>query len=195
MMEREAQMSRETSETGVDISLRIDGTGQASIDSTVGFIDHLITSLARHSMIDITLRGKSHDNILHHVIEDTAITLGMALCDGLGERNGIFRFADCRIPMDESLAECCVDLVRRPYHMVQLGLSGPIIEGVPKEDIEHFFNSLLQNMEACIHIRTMYGSNDHHIAEAAIKALAISLRKAASPDAERVGPASTKGTM
>lgn len=194
-MDRTAEITRETSETGIYALVNLDGTGQANVDSTVGFIDHIITSLARHSMIDITVQSKSHDDILHHVIEDTAITLGMALRDALGERNGIFRFAHCSVPMDESLAECSVDLVHRPYNVVQLGLSGPTTEGVPKEDMEHFFTSLLQNMEACVHIRTIHGNNDHHIAEAAIKALAVSLRNAASTDVKRVGPASTKGTM
>lgn len=194
-MDRKAEITRETSETGIHASVNLDGRGQAHIDSTVGFIDHIITSLARHSMIDITVKSKSHDNILHHVVEDTAITLGMALRDALGARNGIFRFACCSVPMDESLVECSVDLVRRPYTLVQLGLSGPTTEGVPKEDVEHFFTSLLQNMEACVHIRTIHGDNNHHIAEAAIKALAVSLRNAVSPDVKRIGPASTKGTM
>lgn len=194
-MERKAEMTRETSETGIYVSVNLDGTGQANVDSTVGFIDHIITSLARHSMIDITVKSKSHDGMLHHVIEDTAITLGMALRDALGERNNILRFAHCCIPMDESLAECSIDLVRRPYNVVQLGLSGPATEGVPQEDLEHFFTSLLQNMEVCVHIRAIYGNNDHHIAEAATKALAVSLRNAASLDVKRMGPASTKGKM
>lgn len=194
-MERKADVQRATSETDVTISVNIDGTGRSDVKSSADFIDHIITSLARHSMMDITVNSKSLDGIIHHLVEDTAITLGMALRDALGERSGIFRFAHCTIPMDDSLAECSIDLARRPFYKVQLGLAGPAIEGIPKEDIEHFFTSLLYNMEACVHIRTIYGNNDHHIAEAAIKALAISLRSAASADPKRVGPPSTKGMM
>lgn len=194
-MKREASIKRATSETEVSVSVVIDGSGAAKTDCSNQFLDHMIESLARHSMMDITVKAISQDGILHHVIEDTAITLGIAIGKALGERNGIFRFASSTVPMDESLAECSVDLVRRPYFDADLGLEGPATEGVPREDLEHFFDSLLGNMEACVHIRMIRGGNDHHRVEAAIKALAVSLRRAASADPRRPGPASTKGTM
>ena len=175
--------------------MNIDGEGQSDIDTNNAFVDHLLTSMSRHSMIDISIRAKSRDSILHHLIEDTAITLGMAISEALGERHGVARFAHARVPMDESLAEVVVDLVKRPYFVVQLDLKGHAVEGVAREDILHMFTSLIQNMEACVHVRIMYGENDHHKAEAATKAFAVALRRAAAWDKGRQGAPSTKGTM
>ena len=175
--------------------MNLDGTGRADISTGNRFVDHMLVSLARHSLIDVTLRAESLDGILHHLVEDTAITLGTALRDALGERTGIVRFGHATVPMDDSLAECSVDLVRRPYRVVCLSLERSAVEGVPREDIEHFFGSLLSTMEACVHVRVSYGSNDHHRTEAAIKALAVALRAALSPDPRRAGVPSTKGTM
>ena len=194
-MNRTAEAGRTTGETEITASVNLDGTGKANVSTGNRFLDHMLTSLARHSLIDITLRAESLDGILHHMVEDSAITLGMALRDALGERTGIVRFGHAAVPMDDSLAECSVDLVRRPYRAVSLALEKPAIEDIPQEDIEHFFVSLLSAMEACVHVRVAYGSNDHHKTEAAIKSLAISLREALSPDPRRAGVPSTKGTM
>lgn len=194
-MERTGEVGRTTGETKITASVNLDGIGRADVSTGNRFVDHMLVSLARHSLIDVTLRAESLDGILHHLVEDTAITLGMALRDALGERTGIVRFGHATVPMDDSLAECSVDLVRRPYRVVCLSLERPAVEGVPREDIEHFFASLLSTMEACVHVRVAYGSNDHHRTEAAIKALAVSLRAALSPDPRRTGVPSTKGTM
>ncbi len=195
MTVRTGEIRRTTGETEVSVSVNLDGTGESEVDAGNKFVDHLIVSLARHSMIDMKVRAKSRDGILHHLVEDTAITLGSAIRDALGERSGITRFGHSTVPMDESLAEASVDLVRRPYHAIELSLDNEETEGVPREDIEHFFSSLLHNMEACVHVRVAYGRNDHHKTEAAIKALAVSLRAAVSPDPRRAGAPSTKGTM
>lgn len=194
-MNRTAEAGRTTGETEITASVNLDGTGKANVSTGSRFLDHMLVSLARHSLIDITLRAESLDGILHHLVEDSAIALGMSMRKALGERVGIIRFGHATVPMDDSLAECSVDLVRRPYRVVKLALEAPAVEDVPKEDIEHFFGSLLQTMEACVHVRVEYGSNDHHKTEAAVKALAVSLREALSPDPRRAGVPSTKGTM
>lgn len=194
-MERTAETSRTTAETRITASVNLDGSGTAEVSTGSRFIDHIVASLARHSMVDISLQAESRDGILHHLVEDSAIVLGMALRDALGERAGIVRFGHASIPMDDSLADCSIDLVRRPFRVVDLSLDKDAIEGVPREDIEHFFDSLLSSMEACVHLRVAYGANDHHKAEAAVKALAVSLRGAVAPDPRRRGAPSTKGSM
>lgn len=194
-MARKGDIRRVTAETDISVSVDLDGTGATDVDAGNRFIDHLLVSLARHSMIDMKVSAKSLDGILHHLVEDAAITLGSAIRDALGERSGITRFGHATVPMDESLAEVSVDLIRRPYRVADLSLDREETEGVPREDIEHFFDSLLHNMEACVHVRVVYGQNDHHKIEAAIKALAVSLRTAMAPDSRRAGIPSTKGTM
>lgn len=194
-MARTGDIRRVTAETDISVSVDLDGTGTTDVDAGNRFIDHLLVSLARHSMIDMKVSAKSLDGILHHLVEDAAVTLGSAIRDALGERSGITRFGHATVPMDESLAEVSVDLVRRPYRVVDLSLDREETEGVPREDIEHFFDSLLHNMEACVHVRVAYGQNDHHKIEAAVKALAVSLRTAMAPDGRRAGIPSTKGTM
>lgn len=194
-MARTGDIRRVTAETDISVSVDLDGTGTTDVDAGNRFINHLLVSLARHSMIDMRVSAKSLDGILHHLVEDAAITLGSAIRDALGERSGITRFGHATVPMDESLAEVSVDLVRRPYRVVDLSLDREETEEVPREDIEHFFDSLLHNMEACVHVRVAYGQNDHHKIEAAIKALAVSLRAAMAPDSRRAGIPSTKGTM
>lgn len=194
-MKRIGEFERTTGETRIAASVNLDGIGNAEVDTKNRFIDHMLVSFARHSLIDIKLQAESLDGILHHLVEDTAITLGTALRNALDERSQIVRFGHATVPMDDSLAECSVDLVRRPYQVVEILLEKPAVEDVPREDIEHFFGSLLSSMEVCVHIRVVYGSNDHHKAEAAVKALAVSLREAITPDPRRDGVPSTKGTM
>lgn len=192
-MAREAEVVRDTKETRIRVSVNVDGSGGADISSGHRFTDHLLGSLARHSGMDIRVRTESLDSILHHAIEDTSIVLGKAISEALGSREGIARFGHALIPMDESLAQCAIDLVRRPYHVLDVSLERESVEGLPGEDIMHFFESLLIHMEACVHLRVIYGSNDHHKAEAAVKALAVAIRDAATP--RGTGALSTKGTM
>ena len=195
MATRKSKIKRETKETSVDVSLNIDGSGKTSVSTGISFLDHLITSFGTHSMMDLTVKAKSKDKIEHHLIEDVAITIGLSIDKALGKRTGITRFSYASVPMDESLAEASIDLVKRPYSKISLLIKRSKIEGVSKEDIEHFFKSLTQNLSSCIHVTVKYGDNDHHKIEAAIKSLAVALRNASSKDKKQTGIPSTKGAM
>jgi len=195
MATRKSKIKRETKETSVDVSLNIDGSGKTSVSTGISFLDHLITSFGTHSMMDLTVKAKSKDKIEHHLIEDVAITIGLSIDKALGKRTGITRFSYASVPMDESLAEASLDLVKRPYSKITLLIKRNKIEGVSKEDIEHFFKSLTQNLSSCIHVTVKYGDNDHHKIEAAIKSLAVALRNALSKDKKQTGIPSTKGAM
>jgi imidazoleglycerol-phosphate dehydratase len=195
MATRKSRIKRETKETSVDVSLNIDGSGKTSVSTGISFLDHLITSFGTHSMMDLTVKAKSKDKIEHHLIEDVAITIGLSIDKALGKRTGITRFSYASVPMDESLAEASIDLVKRPYSKISLLIKRSKIEGVSKEDIEHFFKSLTQNLSSCIHVTVKYGDNDHHKIEAAIKSLAVALRNASSKDKKQTGIPSTKGAM
>lgn len=195
MAARKSSIKRETKETSVSVQTNLDGSGKISVKTGIDFFDHLITSFAKHSMIDLTVKAKSNDNILHHLIEDVGIAIGAAIDKALGTRTGITRFSYASVPLDESLAEATIDLVRRPYHKINLSIKRAQIEGMSKEDIEHFFTSLAQNLNSCIHLNVKYGENDHHKVEAAIKSLAVAFRMAASIDKKQKGIPSTKGSM
>ncbi len=195
MAARKSSIKRETKETSVSVQTNLDGSGKISIKTGIDFFDHLITSFAKHSMLDLTVKAKSNDNILHHLIEDVGIAIGAAMDKALGARTGITRFSYASVPLDESLAEATIDLVRRPYHKINLSIKRTQIEGMSKEDIEHFFTSLSQNLNSCIHLNVKYGENDHHKVEAAIKSLAVAFRIAASVDKKQKGIPSTKGSM
>jgi len=195
MNQRTSKIKRSTKETEVSVSVNLDGMGKTSVKTGISFLDHLITSFGKHSMIDLQVKSKSNDNIEHHLIEDTAITIGSAIDKALGNRSGITRFSFASVPMDESLAEASLDLIKRPYSRLELSIKRSNIEGMSKEDIEHFFQSLLQNLNCCIHLTVKYGENDHHKIESAIKSLAVALRTATSKDTKQKGIPSTKGAM
>ena len=195
MATRKSKIKRETKETSVDVSLNIDGSGKTSVSTGISFLDHLITSFGTHSMMDLTVNAKSKDKIEHHLIEDVAITIGSSIDKALGKRTGITRFSYASVPMDESLAEASLDLVKRPYSKITLLIKRNKIEGVSKEDIEHFFKSLAQNLNVCVHVTVKYGDNDHHKIEAAIKSLAVAFRNASLSDKKQKGVPSTKGAM
>jgi len=195
MKSRQSKITRTTKETDVTVSVNLDGTGKTSINTGISFLDHLISALGKHGMIDLQVKAKSRDKIEHHLIEDTGIAIGSAIDKALGNRSGITRFSYASVPMDESLAEASIDLVKRPYYKLTLQTKRSKIEEMSKEDIEHFFQSLLQNLNCCIHLTVKYGDNDHHKIEAAIKSLAVALRTAASKDKKQKGIPSTKGTM
>ena len=194
-MARTGRIKRETKETSVSVTVNLDGRGKTSIDTGIEFFDHLIGSFGKHAMLDLTIKAKSNDGILHHLIEDTGITLGATLDKALGSRKGITRFAYSSVPMDESLAEASIDLVRRQFYKINLSIKRAQIEGMSKEDVEHFFLSFVQNTNSCIHVNVKYGENDHHKIEAAIKSLAVAFRNAASIDKKQRGIPSTKGSM
>ncbi|MGH9999111.1 MAG: imidazoleglycerol-phosphate dehydratase [Nitrosopumilaceae archaeon] len=195
MKSRLGRINRKTKETEVSVTVNLDGTGKISVKTGVSFLDHLITSLGKHAMLDLTLKAVSKDGIAHHLIEDTGIALANAIDLALGNRSSITRFGHASVPMDESLAEASLDLVKRQYHKIDLGIERNQIEGISKEDLEHFFRSFAQNLNICIHITVKYGKNDHHKIEAAIKAFAVAWRAAASYDKKQKGIPSTKGAM
>lgn len=193
---RTASRTRTTGETSVEAAVDIDGAGSCEACTGVKFIDHLIASLSKHSMIDMRVRASSLDGIGHHLIEDAAITVASAIDEALGDRSGIARFGHASVPMDEALADASVDLVRRRHCTVDVPLRRDSIEGVAREDLDHFLRSLLENLDCCAHVSVRYGENDHHKAEAAVKSLAVALRAAASRDPRRAGAQpSTKGSM
>ncbi len=195
MKSRIAKIKRETKETKITANVNLDGTGKISITTGINFLDHLITSFGKHAMLDLSITAKSLDGIEHHLIEDTAITLGNVIDKALNDRKGITRFSYSSVPMDESLAETSLDLIRRPYSKSTLLIKRTKIEGISKEDLEHFFVSLLQNLNSCVHTTVKYGDNDHHKVEAAIKSLAVAFRLASQYDKKQKGIPSTKGAM
>ncbi len=191
---RTEEVYRKTKETEVKVKVNLDGEGKTDISTSVPFLDHMLTSLATHSLIDIDASVKG--DFVHHMVEDLALGLGEALNKALGTREGITRFGNAAAPMDCSLAFAAVDLVKRPYFKIDLKLRGKKVEEMPTEDIVHFFESLTQPpCNANVHIFVEYGSNDHHKAEAATKALALSLRQAATMDPRRKGVPSSKGVI
>jgi imidazoleglycerol-phosphate dehydratase len=192
---RRARVERTTKETSVTVEVNLDGIGKTRVKTGLSFIDHLITSIGKHAMLDITLSGKSNDGIVHHLAEDVAIALAQSIDKALGQRAGVRRFGYALIPMDEAAAYVAIDLVKRQYQNVQLKLSRDSIEGVPREDLEHFCRSLVQNLNMCTHMVVHYGDNDHHKVEAALKAFAVALRMAVEIDSRRKGIPSTKGAM
>jgi len=192
---RKSIIKRETKETSVSVSLNLDGSGKTSIDTGISFLDHLITSFGKHAMLDLAVKAKSKDKIEHHLIEDTAIAIGSSIDRALGSRTGITRFSYASVPMDESLAEASLDLVKRPYSKITLLVKRNSIEGISKEDIQHFFQSLTQNLNSCVHVTVKYGDNDHHKIESAIKSLAVAVRNASLKDKKQKGIPSTKGAM
>ncbi|MFB3889789.1 MAG: imidazoleglycerol-phosphate dehydratase HisB [Candidatus Bathyarchaeia archaeon] len=190
---RTGEVYRKTRETEVTVNVNLDGEGKAEVHTGVAFFDHLLTSFGTHSLMDVTAKVKG--DLKHHAIEDLAIGLGEALSKALGNREGIARFGWADVPMDDSLGFAAVDLVKRPYAVIDLKLRGKKIEDMPTEDVTHFFETLATSLQANIHICTSYGSNDHHKAEAAVKALALSLRQAVMLDPRRKGVPSSKGVI
>ncbi len=193
MMRREAEVERETGETKIKASVRLDGEGRMEGSTGIRFLDHMLGLLAYHSLTDLSLSAEW--DLKHHGVEDLAICLGEALGRALGSREGIARFGYAIVPMDEALAEASVDLVRRPHANISLGLRGERVEDMSTEDIEHFLHSLAQSIPAVIHVNVRYGANDHHRVEAAFKALAVALRNAWALDPRRRGPPSSKGVI
>ncbi|HEV8516346.1 MAG TPA: imidazoleglycerol-phosphate dehydratase HisB [Candidatus Limnocylindrales bacterium] len=192
---RRAIVARRTRETKVRVVLDLDGTGEAKVRTGIGFFDHLLASFAQHALFDLELEAAGDLEVdEHHTVEDTALCLGQALDEALGERSGIRRFGDAGVPMDEALARAVVDLSGRPYAVVDLPFAGERIGGLPTQLVAHALEALARTGGLTLHLRAT-GRNDHHVAEAAFKALACALRQAVEPDPRRSGVASTKGTL
>jgi imidazoleglycerol-phosphate dehydratase len=192
---RTATRSRSTSETTIEVTVDLDGSGATDVQTGVGFYDHLLTSLGHHSLIDLRVRATGDLHVdEHHTVEDVALVLGDAISGALGDRVGITRFGDARVPMDDALASVALDLSGRPYAVLDLAFVGERVGRLSTQNIPHVLESLARTMGANLHI-SAGGRNDHHIAEATFKALARSLRAAVAPDPRRAGVASTKGSL
>ncbi len=190
---RTGKTTRKTLETSVKVEVDLDGEGRCEAETGIKYLDHMINTLSKHSLID--MKVKASGDLKHHVVEDTAITLGEALSKALGDRKGVFRFGYATVPMDDASASVSLDLVKRPYSIVSLKMERDRVEDMVKEDIQHFLQSLIQSLEATVHIHVDYGEDDHHKVEAAFKALALALRQAVSLDVKRRSPPSAKGVM
>ncbi|MCS6788415.1 MAG: imidazoleglycerol-phosphate dehydratase [Aigarchaeota archaeon] len=192
-MGRFGSSSRRTSETEVEISIELDGEGRFEGNTGLKFLNHMLAQLAFHSLSDLKVSAKW--DLAHHGVEDTAIALGKAIGEALGEREGINRFGHALVPMDESLVSVAVDLVRRAYVDVDLKLTGTRVEDVATEDVVHFLESMVMNVPAVAHIEVLRGLNDHHKVEAAFKALALALRQAWTLNPRYASGRSTKGRV
>ena len=192
---RRVTVSRRTRETEIDLTLDLDGSGRADVSTGIGFYDHLLTSLAHHGLFDLQVRATGDLDVdEHHTVEDVALVLGSAFAETLGDRAGIRRFGEASVPMDESLATAVVDIGGRPYAVIDLPFGGERVGGLPLQLVEHALESFARTAGATLHLRGS-GRNDHHLAEAAFKALARALRAACEPDPRRECVASTKGTL
>lgn len=200
---RRARVERTTKESDIVVELDLDGTGAVHVDTGVPFYDHMLTALGSHASFDLTVRATGDVEIeAHHTVEDTAIVLGQALLQALGDKKGIRRFGDAFIPMDETLAHAAVDVSGRPY-FVHIGepdhLRHTTIAGsqVPYHTVinRHVFETLATNARIALHVRVLYGRDPHHITEAQYKAVARALRQAVEPDPRVSGVPSTKGAL
>jgi imidazoleglycerol-phosphate dehydratase len=193
--DRWATVTRSTRETQITVTLKLDGTGETSIETGVGFYDHLLNSLAHHALFDLDIAATGDLAIdEHHTVEDVALVLGAALAQALGDRSRIARFGDAAVPMDEAVATAAVDVGGRPYAVVDLPFKGKRAGKLPLELIEHVFESFARAGGVTLNVKGR-GRNDHHLAEAAFKALGRALCAAVTVDPRRRGPASTKGTL
>lgn len=199
-MSRTASLSRKTSESAIELTLNLDGTGKSNISTSVPFFDHLLTAFSKHSLIDLDIKGTGDTHIdVHHTVEDTAIVLGQAIKQALGDKSGIGRYGDATVPLDEALVRAVVDVSGRPYlvhtgepagfefHLIGGHFTGSLVR--------HVFEAITLNAGITVHINVLDGRDPHHIAETEFKAFARAMRKAVEPDARVDGVPSTKGAL
>jgi imidazoleglycerol-phosphate dehydratase len=199
-MSRTASLSRKTSESAIELTLNLDGTGKSNISTSVPFFDHLLTAFSKHSLIDLDIKAAGDTHIdAHHTVEDTAIVLGQAIKQALGDKAGIGRYGDATVPLDEALVRAVVDVSGRPYlvhsgepagfefHLIGGHFTGSLVR--------HVFEAITLNAGITVHITVLDGRDPHHIAETEFKAFARALRKAVEPDARVDGVPSTKGAL
>jgi imidazoleglycerol phosphate dehydratase HisB len=193
-MTRTAQITRETAETNIECLLELEGTGRSDIKTGLGFLDHMLSALAKHGRFDLNLTASGDTHIDdHHTVEDCAIVLGRALNEALGDRSGITRFGYSYAPLDESLSRAVVDLSGRPWPEIQLSLARDTVGDVAAENLTHFLRSLAMEARMALHVDVIRGDNDHHKAESAFKAVALALRGAVAVTGD--GVPSTKGSL
>ena len=194
---RTATISRSTAETAIDVTINLDGTGVYDVETGVGFFDHMLEQLSRHSLIDLTVRTKGDLHIdEHHTVEDPGIAIGQAFAQALGDKRGITRYGDALSPMDETLTRVALDISGRPWLVWKDLFSQTRLGTMDTEMFEHFFHSFAQAAGITLHVETLYGTNNHHIAEAAFKGVARALRTAIEIDPRKADAIpSTKGML
>ena len=194
---RKAQISRQTRETAIEVEVDLDGTGKYDIATGIGFFDHMLEQLSRHSLIDMKIRARGDLHIDdHHTVEDTGIVLGKAIANALGDRAGISRYASIDLAMDETLTRAAIDVSGRPYLIWKVDFSRPKVGTFDTELFREFFQAFSQNAGITLHVTNLHGENNHHIAETCFKAVARVLRAAIEPDPRQAGAIpSTKGSL
>ncbi len=194
---RRATIRRQTNETAVEVGVDLDGTGQGDIRTGVGFFDHMLDQVARHGLLDLTVKAEGDLHVdQHHTVEDVGIALGQAVAEALGDKRGIARYADVHLPMDEALTRVALDFSGRPFLVFRTSFSAPKIGTFDTELVREFFGAFAVNARATLHVETLYGTNNHHVAESCFKGLARALRAAVAvdgPQADRIP--STKGSL
>jgi imidazoleglycerol-phosphate dehydratase len=195
-MSRTSRQNRKTAETAIDLAIDLDGSGDSTISTGIGFFDHMLTLFSRHGLFDLNLDAKGDLEVdFHHTVEDTGITLGEAMREALGDKKGIRRYGCCYLPMDETLARVVVDLSNRPHLEFRAAPGTPSAPNFPFTLVEEFCRALASNLRANIHVELLYGRDGHHIAEAIFKGLARALRDACEKDPRVKGIPSTKEAL
>jgi imidazoleglycerol-phosphate dehydratase len=194
---RRASVARKTKETEISVSVDLDGSGKSEIETGIGFLDHMLEQLSRHSLIDLTVKAKGDLHIdFHHTTEDTGIAIGEAVSKALGERKGINRYGDAMIPMDETLTRVALDASNRPYLIWKVNFTKPKLGEMDTELFKEWFQAFAQNAGLTLHIENLYGENNHHIVESCYKGLARALRAAVEIDPRKSDAIpSTKGVL
>lgn len=194
---RKGTIRRTTHETSIEVDLDLDGTGNYDVSTGIGFLDHMLEQLSRHSLIDLSVKAVGDLHIdQHHTTEDTGIAVGEALAQALGDKRGITRYGSAYAPMDETLTRCALDISGRPWLVFKADFGTPRLGEWDTELIEHWFHSFAQSAGITLHIENLYGSNNHHVVESCFKALARALRQAVEIDPRKADSIpSTKGTL
>lgn len=193
---REAEIRRETAETAIRVRLVLDGSGSARVSTGIGFLDHMLEQIARHTLVDLEVEATGDLHIDdHHTVEDVGIALGRCLAQALGDKRGIRRYGSCLLPMDETLVRAALDLSGRPFLVWKVDFPTPKIGSFDTELVREFWTAFAMNGGVTLNIACLDGANSHHIAEATFKAVARALRAAVEPDPRATGIPSTKGTL
>ena len=194
---RKGAVARKTKETSIEVEIDLDGSGRSDISTGVGFFDHMLDQLARHSLIDMTIRAEGDRHIDdHHTVEDVGISLGQALVKALGDKKGLGRYADCLLPMDETLTRTAIDVSGRPYLVFRTEFPTEKIGAFDTQLVREFFQAFAGNGGLTLHVETLYGTNSHHIAESCFKGVARALKSAVAIDPRQAGNVpSTKGAL
>ena len=194
---RRASVRRQTNETTVEVAVDLDGTGRGAIATGIGFFDHMLDQIARHALLDLDVRATGDLQVdMHHTVEDTGLALGQAIREALGDKRGIMRYADVHLPMDETLTRVALDFSGRPFLVFRTAFSRPKIGEFDTELVREFFQALAVQAQMTLHVETLYGDNNHHVAESCFKGVARALRAAVAVDARQADRIpSTKGSL